>query len=403
MKLLYITEDRFPPFRADVVELFAVCMPALGHKISWLMQRGPKDGGKSFSEIWYGCKVYIIPRLGVKGLLGRIVNAFLALLGEWAVVPLAMGEKYDAIQIRDKFFTCIPAWIAARITGAKFFFWMSYPFAESRIYLATNRLTTKRFSFFVKGWSSYFLLYFFILRVADHIFVQSDQMLEDVKRHGIPESKMTVVPMGIRSDQILTEAAAREPDRQNPRLLYLGTLVRIRQLDFLVRMLRIVHRHYPGARLFFVGDGENVEDRMFLEEEVRRHGLEDHVIFTGFLPMEEAWRYVEEADVCFSPFYPVPMLLSTSPTKLIEYMAKAKNVVANEHPEQCRVLEESGVGRCVPWSETAFADEVCRLLDHPEEAKNMAAKGPAYVRAKRTYDVIARQLHEQYVSILEKT
>jgi glycosyltransferase involved in cell wall biosynthesis len=400
MKLLYITEDRFPPFRADVVELFAVCIPGKGHRISWLMQRGSAAAGCSLSEVWHSSKVYIIPRVGVKGLIGRIMNAFLALLGEWAVVPLAIRGKYDAIQVRDKFFTCISAWIAARMTGAKFFFWMSYPFAESRIYLAINGLTTKRISFWIKGWLSYFLLYFFILRVADHVFVQSDQMLEDVRRHGIPGSKMTVVPMGINKGQVLTAGAAREPDRLTPRLLYLGTLVRIRRLDFLIRMLKIVHQRYPGARLFFVGDGENPEDRVLLEEEVSRNGLENHVVFTGFLPMEEAWRHVEHADICFSPFYPIPMLLSTSPTKLIEYMAKAKNVVANEHPEQCRVLAESGVGRCIPWSEAAFAEEVCRLLDHPEEAKSMAAKGPDYVRAFRTYDVIAAQLDKTYRQLL---
>ena len=400
MKLLYITEDRFPPFRADVVELFGVCMPAMGHQISWLMQRGSKAGSGALSEVWHGSKVYLIPRIGLKGLIGRIMNLFLALLGEWAVIPLAIQGKYDAIQVRDKFFTCIPAWIAARLTGAQFFFWMSYPFAESRIYLATNGLTTKRVSFFVKGWLSFFLLYFFILRVADHVFVQSDQMLEDVRCHGIPRGKMTVVPMGIKKDQVLTEAAAREPDQLNPKFLYLGTLVRIRRLDLLVRMLKIVHQYYPGASLFFVGDGENPEDRVLLEEEVRRCGLEGHVTFTGFLPMEEAWRHVEQADICFSPFFPIPMLLSTSPTKLIEYMAKAKNVVANEHPEQRRVLAESGVGRCVPWSETAFAEEVRRLLDHPEEAKSMAAKGPDYVRSFRTYDVIAAQLDKTYRRLL---
>ena len=101
-----------------------------------------------------------------------------------------------------------------------------------------------------------------------------------------------------------------------------------------------------------------------------------------------------------SPFYPTPVLLSTSPTKLIEYMAMAKCIVANEHPEQGEVVEASGVGRCIPWSEQAFAEEVCRLLNDPECARVMAAKGPKWVQANRTYDVIADFVESKYQELL---
>ncbi len=42
------------------------------------------------------------------------------------------------------------------------------------------------------------------------------------------------------------------------------------------------------------------------------------------------------------------ILRAASPTKLVEYMAMGKAVVANDHPEQKRVIEESGAGYCVP-------------------------------------------------------
>ena len=118
---------------------------------------------------------------------------------------------------------------------------------------------------------------------------------------------------------------------------------------------------------------------------------------------QQAWEHVRRADICFSPFCPIPVLPSTSPTKLIEYLAMAKCIVANEHPEQCQVMTESGVGRCIPWSEQAFADEACRLLDDPERARAMAAKGPDWVRQHRTYDVIADAVEDCYQEILGGT
>lgn len=109
---------------------------------------------------------------------------------------------------------------------------------------------------------------------------------------------------------------------------------------------------------------------------------------------------MQRADICFSPFYPIPVLLSTSPTKLIEYMDMAKCIVANEHPEQCAVIADSGAGRCIPGSEEAFAEPVCRQLDDPEAARRVAARGSDWLRAHGTYDVIAERIEERYIALL---
>jgi glycosyltransferase involved in cell wall biosynthesis len=400
VKLLYITEDRYPPYRADVVELFAKEMPRYGHRIDWLMQRGPNTGSEPNETEWFGQRVFLGPRSRLPGLAGRIANAIYGVLGDLRVFAIARTQRYDAIQVRDKFFSSLLALLAARLTGAKFFYWMSYPFPEAKLYLAENGLAPNPLLYRLKGYITGFLLYKVILPRADHIFVQSHQMREDVATHGIAQGKMTPVLMGIRADQVLSGDAAKTLDTTHPKLLYLGTLNKIRRLDMLVRVLPRVLKRYPGAKLYFVGGGETPSDETILRNEVAHQDVDQSVVFTGFLPMEQAWDYVREADICFSPFFPIPILLSTSPTKLIEYLAMAKNVVANEHPEQRLVLEQSGAGRCVPWDEQAFADEICRLLDDPQQARALAARGPDYVRATRSYDVIGSELHRRYLELL---
>ena len=116
--------------------------------------------------------------------------------------------------------------------------------------------------------------------------------------------------------------------------------------------------------------------------------------------MQEAWKFVSKADVCVSPFYPTPILNSTSPTKLIEYMAIGKPVVANDHPEQNLVILESGAGICVPWEENAFADAIVKLLSQPEIAEKMGHKGRHYVEKHRNYKIIANVVENEYFRIL---
>ena len=153
-----------------------------------------------------------------------------------------------------------------------------------------------------------------------------------------------------------------------------------------------VRQTVPDARLILIGDGEDPEDRALIEAAIKEHDLADAVELTGMLPMNQALERTATAAVCLSPFYPTPILLSTSPTKISEYFALARPVVANEHPEQSLVLAESGGGLCVSWSADAFAAAIVELLSEPQRAEAMGSAGRDWVAKNRTYDHIANRM-----------
>jgi glycosyltransferase involved in cell wall biosynthesis len=219
-------------------------------------------------------------------------------------------------------------------------------------------------------------------------------MKRDVVAKGIPVDKLTTVLMGVDLSRIPYRAGEGPAPGARPTLLYLGTLVKARHLDFLIRVVALVQRDIPDVSLLIVGDGDDPSDRGLLEAEAERCGVTHAITFTGFLPMAEAWRIVAESHVCVSPIYPSPVLNEGSPTKLIEYMAMGKAVVANDHPEQRQVISESGAGLCVPWEEEAFAAAAVRLLKSPAMAAAMGERGRRYVERCRDYRTIAYQLDE---------
>jgi len=184
-------------------------------------------------------------------------------------------------------------------------------------------------------------------------------------------------------------------------VLYLGTLIKDRRLDFLVRVHKKVISEIPEAKLYFVGGGQCDEDEQRLLDEAERLGISDSVLITGFLPVEQAWQYVNRATVCLSPFYPTPILNSTSPTKLVEYMAFGKPVVANDHPDQRKVINESGAGYCVPWDEDIFAGAIIKIIGDPATAKAMGQYGRQYVEKYRSYGAIADSLDSTYRKLCE--
>jgi glycosyltransferase involved in cell wall biosynthesis len=149
-----------------------------------------------------------------------------------------------------------------------------------------------------------------------------------------------------------------------------------------------------------VGKGEQPKDDYLLRSEIKRLNIEQAVVLTGQLPIHDALSHVANADVCLSPYYPIPILNSTSPTKLIEYMAMGKAVVANDHPEQSLVIKESGAGYCSSWSESEFSAAIIRLLDNPSLAKEMGERGRQYVENRRTNSVMADIVENKYYELL---
>ena len=77
-----------------------------------------------------------------------------------------------------------------------------------------------------------------------------------------------------------------------------------------------------------------------------------------------------------------------------------KAVVANDHPEQKRVIDESGAGYCVAYEEQPFADAVVRLLRDPATARLMGERGRRYAIEHRAYRVIADSLEKQLLTVL---
>jgi glycosyltransferase involved in cell wall biosynthesis len=405
LRILVVSSDTFPPTRVDVAVLFGVELAARGHEIDWILQ-SEAACARAYVTQWGSGRVWVGATDLGRSLLSRIKKHVLGIANDCRLFSRLRRGRYDAVEVKDKFLSGIFAVIASRLFRTPFIYWLSYPFPEHYLLCARDGTARYPLLYRIRGAVFKILLYRLLLPAADHVFVQSEQMRTDIGKEGIPKNKMTAVPMGVNAE--LCNAAELSQDRKVlaagvPSVLYLGTLSKLRRLDFLIRAFARVRTFEPAARLYIVGRGDDPTDELFLEAEVSRLNLRSSVVFLGHLPQAEALRFVREADVCVSPFYPTAILQSTSPTKLVEYMAMGKAVVANDHPEQKRVIEESGAGYCVPYEEHPFAEAIVKLLKDPEAAQSMGQRGRRYVLEHRTYGTIAAAVEKQLLDIAKPT
>ena len=400
LRYLAFSSDKFPPFRVDTTELFGHHLTALDHRFDWVMQ-SDGDCDRSYIAKWNSNRVFVGKTDNGSGRLSRIRKHAWSLLHSIDVLIATRHRRYQLILVKNKYLIAVFALAVARLRDIPFVFWMSYPHSEEDLMKVRQGLARYPFIYWIRGHCLTFLLYGIILRLAAHIFVQSEQMKLDMESRGIPSWKLTPVPMGVSLEQFdvyknTTGKALPFGDSTARReIVYLGTLQKARKMDFMVRVLAKVLLVVPYVHMTFVGDGDNAGDRDLLLEEARVLGITSAMDITGFLPRKEAMSYVSRADVCVSPFYPDPILLSASPTKLVEYWAMEKPVVANDHPEQSRTIGESSGGLCTPYREDAFAKAIIEILQDPERGRVMGRRGRAFVEANRSYVRIAADVDEQ--------
>lgn len=406
IRMLCFARERFPTHRVDITELFGRELIGRGHQIDFVMQAASAAVMPGPTS-WHGRTIWVGPSREGGSLRNRLRHQWAAVAHDFRCLRMATPDRYDAVQVRDKFL--IAAWVAlvARRRGLKFFYWLSFPEAEAQLMRVRDGTARYRWLTAIRGSFFWLLLYRWILPRCDHVFVQSERMRQDVAACGIPVQRMTAVPMGIAVADIERFSSTRvaEPcvGRGRPIVLgYLGTMVVRRQLSVLVDMLADLGRRGIDARLVFVGDGEHASDRQAIEERARQLDVFDRIEITGFLKRDVALRKMQEVDIALSPFYPTPILLSTSPTKLVEYMALGLPVVANDHPEQRLILRESRAGVRVPWGAHHFARAVAFLCGFPDtERRAMGLRGREWVRRHRTYDRIADRVEGVYLRQLQ--
>ena len=401
LSIAFIVRDPLPPRRADVLTLFGAEMPRHGVHTELVGQGG---AGAPAPGPWSAGGMHVVGSLGSR--FAAVCSPFWDLLG---LLRAWRRVRPGCIQVRDKVASALLAWLAARCLRVPFVYWMSFPIVEGfevrRDALARRGRGAGWLTWLahaLRARASRLLVYRLVLPRADHVFVQSEAMRGWLAGQGILPDRMTAVPMGVDVD--LFERAAIAPSL-DPRLdgrrvvVYLGSVAQSRQSDFLLDVAALLRARLPEVLLVIAGDAPSPDEMAWMRREIAGRELGDHVLLTGWLPQRAALGYAVRAEVGLSPIPRGPLFDVSSPTKLVEYLALGIPSVANDIPDQAQVIEQSGAGLCVPMQAPAFAEATLGLLADRALAASLGERGPEWVRAHRSYGILARKVAQAYGDI----
>jgi len=137
-------------------------------------------------------------------------------------------------------------------------------------------------------------------------------------------------------------------------LLYVGRVVKEKNLDFLFPVLKEVQKSVPDTALLIVGGGPELEP---LRQRTIAAGLENDVFYTDYIPRETLPYYYNIANV-----FTFPSVTETQGLVTVEAMMSGLPVVAIGEMGTVDVMQGDNGGFMVKNDTTEFAAKVISLL-----------------------------------------
>jgi glycosyltransferase involved in cell wall biosynthesis len=192
-----------------------------------------------------------------------------------------------------------------------------------------------------------------------------------------------------------------------PLALFFGFLHRVKGLEGLIEAVAAARRVVPGLRLVLAGGGAShsvpeaaaAAMRRGLEDVARRHGVEHHVIFTGYLGEDQVSRLFRAADAAVFPFDAGVTAKSGS---LLAALTHGVPTIATSPPGVLdRLTEVDGVLRVPPRNTAALTDALLLVLSDPALAARLAAAGRSCA-TRWTWTNIAELHAQMYDEVLRE-
>ncbi len=293
--------------------------------------------------------------------------------------------KYKPEYILATTFVELPAMLVARRLGIPFLY-------EARGLPYLNTITGKYPEYIRKS-----LIYLIekSSQNAQHVFTLTSQMKEELIKLGNSENKITLIPncadldkfYPIEKDEKLSEQLKLAPNV--PVIGYIGTFMPYEGLDDLIEACNILNKRKVDFKLLLVGGNSAKADSKPNEELtdlVKKYKLDNKVIFSGKIPIEDVPRYYSVIDIVAIGRKPLPVCETVSPIKPLEAMAMKKTLVVSSVQALKEMVKDNVTGLVFDKGDVnSYAETLEKAIKDENLRKNLGENARRWVEENRQW------------------
>ena len=345
----------------------------------------PNDGLLPTEDTIEGAKVTRISQDLTQNFLARAVH-----FGKAVSSHLALNQDYDVVHFRN-------IWDGFSITQNKNKF-------KYKTLFEVNGLPSIELKYHYPGLDAELLSKIkeqeiATLHLSDAIICPSHVTREYIASLGLDRKLVTVIPNGVSPSDF---SPSPLPTRENriPVLLYIGTLADWQGLDILIKALPKILEH-KQVKLQIVGRGRSRQRKM-LAKQIRKLGLEEHVLIQPAVPHHEIPQLISNADICVAPLglNDRNVTQGACPIKVLEYMAAGRPLLASNMPIVRELVREDIDGLLFsPNDPDDLARQIFALLNDFELSQRLASSASERALTKFTWHESQKKLHKVYKNL----
>jgi glycosyltransferase involved in cell wall biosynthesis len=244
------------------------------------------------------------------------------------------------------------------------------------------------------------------LDAAARIFVVSEVERRNLLRAGIADEKIVVNPNGVDAETFRPDIggvnARRELGVTEAEVLagFVGTFGPWHGVLTLAEAITLLPDDC-GVRFLLVGAGRFRDE---VERIVRAAGKAERVIFAGHVGHERVPVLLDACDILLSPHVPLEdgSEFFGSPTKLFEYMAMGKGIIASRLGQIGEVLADKETALLVePGNAQELSEAILRLSQSRELRESLGAAARRAAVERHTWKHNAGRVIDSYRSLVE--
>jgi glycosyltransferase involved in cell wall biosynthesis len=245
------------------------------------------------------------------------------------------------------------------------------------------------------------------LDAATRIFVVSEVERRNLLRAGIADEKIVVNPNGVDTETFRPDIgganARRELGVREDEVLagFVGTFGPWHGVLTLAEAITLLPDDC-GVRFLLVGAGRLRDE---VERIVRSTGKAERVIFAGHVEHERVPALLDACDILLSPHVPLEdgSEFFGSPTKLFEYMAMGKGIIASRLGQIGEVLADKETALLVePGNARQLADAILCLSQSRALREGLGVAARLAAVERHTWQHNARRVLDCYRDLVER-
>ncbi len=232
-------------------------------------------------------------------------------------------------------------------------------------------------------------------KAADRLAIESPTFRDYfIDYHNVEKENIVYIPQFSTDDG----KPVNEP-HEGVNFYFMGNMGTVQCIPFLLESFEEVFKKAPdeNIKFNFVGDGL-VQDNA--KDFVKKHNLEDRIIFHGRHPVSKMKDFYAQADACIFALDDSTLIGSTIPSKLQGYMGAGKPVVAAVQGGARFIINEANCGIAInPGDVEGFATALIEIAKNVELREELGANSRNYFERHFTKKAFLDSIERELASI----